>query len=1271
MFKYALILALSLFLLNLYSISSNIIINLTTKSSNYFQFRINFKNFSADIKINNETVYYYFNGAYPTFKSSPGEIEIIIHSKLSYAANLFVSNDFESIKIKTSDVYVTNMESMFEGIYNLKYVDLSEFDISKVTSFQKMFSNCKNLRSVKFGKYITSSATNMNNMFFLCWSLVTLDLLSFDTSKVTDMGYLFGCCYDLTSLNITHFKVTNVKNFQGMFYYCTSLTSLDLSNFKTLETNDTSYMFYGCESLKSLDLNSFITSKVTAMTSMFFGCTSLDNVNLDNFNTSSVVFMDYMFYKCASLTSLDLSSFNTFETKFTSYMFYGCKTLKSLDLNNFITSKVITMSCMFSGCTILNNLKIDNFDTSFVIDMSYMFFDCRFLTSLNISNFKGDSVLTTEEMFSGCYSLISLDFNNFKSTKISNMKKMFFSCFSLKSLNLSNLDTSLTTNMESMFFGCESLIYLNINNFNTTNATYLQNMFTDCCSLTSLNLSNFQIMENTNYQNIFLDISENLIYCVNDDFYEKIKSDMNNKKCAIRDDNCIPNWHNKSMKLIYDNSGPCVEYCNMTENYKYEYENKCYHSCPKGTTSLYNNIKLCEIFDEMKFEELSNNDKQNQVIETTEIITEITNLIITTQIINDVSDINDNNKITENIENNIINNDNTNEKITSENTKICRSNDFFKNICLPKNYNSIIEMIKEDIINGVMNNEIDDIIKEKIDIYKIENNTKYQITSTFNQKNKIYDNISIIDLQQCETKLKDAYGIPQNETLIIFKFDYIKDNTFVPIVGFDVFNSITKEILDLNKCQNIKIDIILPTNINEDELYKHDPNSIYYKDKCSSYPNEKGVDMTLYDRKIAYNHKNLALCLDKCEYINYNNETKKVICQCEPQFNSLLITWDKLINGKKLLHKFIDIKKSINIDIIKCYKKFLNLRELKKNIGSYIILSIILIYIFGLILFLCKGFKLLKEKIEKIINIFKEENKSINLLKTENPPISKRLTPNNGRKIKNNKNKNNNNLNNSSRIKLKLQKNNKSLQLANKKENKKIKIKKNVKRKKKYSDTELNIIDFLIAKNNDKRGYVECYVSLVKTRHPLISSFIPNNDYNSKSIKICLLFFTFALNFFVNSLFFTDDTMHKIVEDEGIFNFLYNLPLTIYSTLISFCFGTLIKKLALSENVLLDIRKEKKLKEVKQIEKIKKKLIIKFALFFIISFIFLACFWFFIGCFCTVFTKTQIYLIKDTLISFAFSFILPFIKYLFACIIRMKSLNKPGQFLYKISQAFQ
>ena len=92
--------------------------------------------------------------------------------------------------------------------------------------------------------------------------------------------------------------------------------------------------------------------------------------------------------------------------------------------------------------------------------------------------------------------------------------------------------------------------------------------------------------------------------------------------------------------------------------------------------------------------------------------------------------------------------------------------------------------------------------------------------------------------------------------------------------------------------------------------------------------------------------------------------------------------------------------------------------------------------------------------------------------------------------------------------------------MQNQKENERKKGRKDEKdNSTKYSDTELNVSDFSIAQKNDKRNYLECYISLVKTRHPLISSFYPNNDYNSISIKICLFFFTFALNFFSNTLF--------------------------------------------------------------------------------------------------------------------------------------------------------
>ena len=77
-------------------------------------------------------------------------------------------------------------------------------------------------------------------------------------------------------------------------------------------------------------------------------------------------------------------------------------------------------------------------------------------------------------------------------------------------------------------------------------------------------------------------------------------------------------------------------------------------------------------------------------------------------------------------------------------------------------------------------------------------------------------------------------------------------------------------------------------------------------------------------------------------------------------------------------------------------------------------------------------------------------------------------------------------------------------------------------------DFELNSLDYEEAIQLDKRNYCQYYISLIKYNHPLLFSYGSYNDYNSKIIKIFLFFFSFSLDFAINALFFTDDTMHKI-----------------------------------------------------------------------------------------------------------------------------------------------
>ena len=45
-------------------------------------------------------------------------------------------------------------------------------------------------------------------------------------------------------------------------------------------------------------------------------------------------------------------------------------------------------------------------------------------------------------------------------------------------------------------------------------------------------------------------------------------------------------------------------------------------------------------------------------------------------------------------------------------------------------------------------------------------------------------------------------------------------------------------------------------------------------------------------------------------------------------------------------------------------------------------------------------------------------------------------------------------------------------------------------------------------------------------------------DYNSMIIKIFLFSFSFGLYYSINALFFTDETMHKIYVDHGIYNII-------------------------------------------------------------------------------------------------------------------------------------
>ena len=577
------------------------------------------------------------------------------------------------------------------------------------------------------------------------------------------------------------------------------------------------------------------------------------------------------------------------------------------------------------------------------------------------------------------------------------------------------------------------------------------------------------------------------------------------------------------------------------------------------------------------------------------------------------------------------------------------------------NKNDIIMNIKNELNNHKLDICIEKIInKENQDLIIKDNNIIYQLTSTYNQNNNIYNNLSYINLDECEKELRKNYSIDNNISLVLLKIDIFEDGLLIPIIEYELYNSKTKEQLNLNVCQNMKIDINIPVNIDENNIYKYNSSNEYYNDICYSYTKEN-ADFILKDRRDEYINNNLSLCEKDCEYNNYDYNNKKVLCECFVKIKLASLS-EIVINKDKLINNFIDIKNILNINVLKCLKEVFNKGRLILNLGFIIMGIIILITSILSILFKIKGYPNLTKIIYEIIVNQKEKShkNEIIKIKIKNNPIKKSKTIKINLMNENDE-KNAKSLKNS-KIRM-IQKRSKSLIINN--NNKELFNKKN------YNDYELNNLSYKKALKIDKRTYFQYYLSLLRVKHILIFSFYTYTDFNSKFIKIILFLFSFSLSFSTNALFFNDTTLHKIYEDQGEYNFIYQIPNILYSTIISSLINIIIKYLSLTEKSILNIKKKKNILKGK-IYKTLKNLSIKLIIFFILIFIFLIFFWFYLTCFCGIYKNSQIHLIKDTLSSFGLSFLYPFILNLLPGILRIPSIKtKNRECLFNLSKLLQ
>ena len=233
------------------------------------------------------------------------------------------------------------------------------------------------------------------------------------------------------------------------------------------------------------------------------------------------------------------------------------------------------------------------------------------------------------------------------------------------------------------------------------------------------------------------------------------------------------------------------------------------------------------------------------------------------------------------------------------------------------------------------------------------------LTSTDNQKNNENEKIITINLGDCENTLKHTYNISENGTLYMVQIIYNKEEMKIPIIEYGVYYPLYNDTftkLNLSLCKDTKIEILIPVKIN-DNIDKYNPKSSYYNDICYKTTSESGTDISLKDRKNEFVEK-YNLCQENCEFIGYNYTTEKVKCSCDVKEN---INPNNDFKLKEIGKIFADMKYTANINILKCYKTVLKIKNLIYNYGLYIMSVIMLLLFISKIIFWLKSYKKTKK----------------------------------------------------------------------------------------------------------------------------------------------------------------------------------------------------------------------------------------------------------------------------------------------------------------------
>ena len=305
-----------------------------------------------------------------------------------------------------------------------------------------------------------------------------------------------------------------------------------------------------------------------------------------------------------------------------------------------------------------------------------------------------------------------------------------------------------------------------------------------------------------------MDVKENIVICIN----ENENNNVNNFKALINQKTC-----------------PTIYCCN-----------KDWRNYIKNTTTC-SGESFTSIFCIEKTEEVYT-----------------TNILTTTSIPDETS----NNFTNENYDENVFNSSYLINNSMDENSNI-EINLIEKQNCIKNTQNKTNEEIYDSIIENYIKNYNDTYFDDLI-IFEGYNTFIYQMITSEQEQDLLNGNnistnqLSMIDLGECENILKYHYHIDRNLSLIIILFEKVSNFSSERVVQYEVYEPINRTKLDLLVCENVLISIYTRVTLSEKllNLYNSlkkegydlfDINSAFYQDYCTPFTSPNGTDVILDD----------------------------------------------------------------------------------------------------------------------------------------------------------------------------------------------------------------------------------------------------------------------------------------------------------------------------------------------------------------------------------------------------------------------------------------